>query len=103
MVAWLGRSIESFVPGHSGDSHGEPLPAPAGALRFDAAALYAALDAERVRRGLTWRELALASGVGSPAILMRLRQGGRVMFPQVMRAFLWLGTPAAQFVRVTHR
>src|SRR4051812_15271393 len=65
VVAWLGRSPESFVPGRPPGS-GEALrPAAARALRFDARALYAALEAERAARGLTWREVAAASGAGS--------------------------------------
>jgi hypothetical protein len=97
-VAWLGRSPESFVPGHSPESDGALHPASARVLRFDARALYAALDAERAARGLTWRDVATASGVGSAARLTRLRAGGRVMFPEVMRILAWLDAPAARFV-----
>jgi transcriptional regulator with XRE-family HTH domain len=93
-LAWLGRSPESFVPG-AGD--GPPLPT--GALRFDGRGLYAALAAERAARGLTWAAVATGSGVASPAALTRLRAGGRVTFPEVMRALAWLGAPAARFVR----
>jgi len=52
-VAWLGRSPESFVPGRTAGAGEAPLPvAAARVLRFDARALYAALQAERVARGL---------------------------------------------------
>src|SRR4029450_8766702 len=62
VVAWLGRSPESFVPGQPSGS-GETLPpATARTLRFDARALYAALDAERATRGLTWQEVRTAVG-----------------------------------------
>jgi transcriptional regulator with XRE-family HTH domain len=98
-VAWLGRSPESFVPGQRTASGTALLPSAARVLRFDVRALYAALDGERVARGLTWRDVALASGVGSAAGLTRLRAGGRVMFPEVMRMLAWLGAPAARFVR----
>jgi hypothetical protein len=100
-VAWLGRSPESFVPGAESETvEAARLAIPAaGALRFDARALYAALEAERRTRGMTWREVTAASGAGSPAALTRLQAGGRVTFPDVMRLLAWLGAPAAQFVR----
>jgi len=100
VMAWLGRSPESFVTGRSPES-GQVLPlGRARVLRFDGRALYAALDAARAARGLTWREVAAVSGAGSVAGLTRLRAGGRVMFPEVMRVLAWLGAPAARFVRV---
>ena len=103
-VAWLGRSPESFVPGRTAGAGEAPLPvAAARVLRFDARALYAALQAERVARGLTWRAVAAASGVQSAGGLTRLRAGGRVMFPEVMRLLAWLGAPAARFVRLEGR
>jgi len=103
-VAWLGRSPESFVPGRTAGEGEAPLPvAAARVLRFDARALYAALQAERVARGLTWRAVAAASGVQSAGGLTRLRAGGRVMFPEVMRLLAWLGAPAARFVRLEGR
>jgi len=100
-VAWLGRSPESFVPGRQLATAGERLPEGLAArtLRFDARALYEALDAERAARGLTWREAAAASGAGSGAALTRLREGGRITFPEVMRVLAWLGQPAARFVK----
>ena len=101
VVGWLGRTPESFVPGRAPGSSEAPLPGMANTLRFDARALYAALDAERATRGLTWREIAVASGAGSAASLTRLRHGGRVMFPEIMRVLAWLGAPAARFVRQT--
>ena len=99
MVAWLRRSPESFVPERSPGSGGVPLPPSPRTLRFDARALYSALDAWRAARGLTWREVAAASRVGSASGLTRLRAGGRVMFPEIMRVLAWLGAPAARFVR----
>lgn len=98
-VAWLGRSPESFVPGRLPASCEMQLPPQPRGLRFDARALYAALDVERVARGMTWQEVARSSGVGNAATLTRLRAGGRVMFPAVMRMLMWLGVPAARFVR----
>lgn len=98
-VAWLGRTPESFVMGADGAMTQTRLPVPARTLRFDARALHAALDAARDARGLTWAAVARASGAGSAAALTRLRAGGRVTFPDVMRWLAWLGAPAARFVR----
>ena len=81
-AAWLGRTPESFVPGFAGASAWHPLPAPAGALRFDAPALYSALEAKRLGRRLTWRQVAAESGVRSHVLpsprrdAMPPRQGG---------------------------
>lgn len=103
-VAWLGRSPESFVPGWTPRAGDAPLlESAARVLRFDAQALYAALEAERAARGLTWRAVAAASGAESVGGLTRLRSGGRVMFPEVMRVLAWLGAPAARFVRLEGR
>jgi hypothetical protein len=52
---------------------------------------------------MTWREAATAIGVGSAASLTRLRDGGRVSFPTVMRILAWVGKPAAHFVRLVQR
>jgi hypothetical protein len=103
-VAWLGRSPESFVPGRNVGAAEGLLPADAeGTLRFDTRALYAALDTARAARRMTWREVAVVSGAGSAATLTRLRTGGRVMFPVVMRVLAWLGAPTARLVRVVNR
>lgn len=102
-VAWLGRSPESFMPERPPGAGEELSPAAARTLRFDARALYAALDAERAARRLTWEAVAAASGAGSAAAVTRLRAGGRVMFPSVMRMLAWLGAPAARFVRAEGR
>jgi hypothetical protein len=71
--------------------------------RFDAIAIYEALDAQRARRGLTWRDVALEMGVRDSSVLTRLRKGGRVHFPFIMTVFAWLGAPASAFVRFTER
>jgi len=100
MIAWLDDSPESFVPGRLHSAGAMPLPSPARALRFDARALYAALDVKRSACGLTWQQVAADAGVGGAGALTRLRAGGRVMFPEVMRVLAWLGAPVAQFVQV---
>lgn len=105
-VAWLGRSPESFVPGRRFASHADGnalLPNDASRLRFDVPALFAAVDTARRTRGATWRQLASECGVGSVTVLTRMRAGGRVMFPTVMRILAWLGEPACRFVRLVER
>lgn len=105
ILRWLGRSAESFL--RDGGPVGgvvAPLRTPVGGvLRFDARALYAALDARRREGGMTWTQVAAAIGGTDAAGLTRLRRGGRVSFPQVMRLCGWLGEPAARFVHVAAR
>jgi hypothetical protein len=45
--------------------------------RFDAAALYAALDAQRRARAMTWTQVGAEIGV-SPSTITRTRLGGRM-------------------------
>ncbi len=101
MLSWLDRSAESFVPGCDTHETGRALLRPDAhrIVRFDAAALHAALDARRVERNLTWPQVAYEVGGASASVLMRLAKGGRVAFPQVMRVTRWLGQPVASFTR----
>lgn len=103
-LRWLNRTPESFVPGHT-PAADEALPhvEPDGILRFDAVAIYKALDQQRIARGLSWPQLAREIGGVAPAGLTRLANGGRVGFPEVMRVFRWLGRPAASFTRAASR
>ena len=106
LLRWLGRTPESFVPGHAGSSGAEGRLPELGRdqiLRFDARVLYAALDAQRQERGLTWAEVASEIGDFSAASLRLLEKGGRVAFPSVMRIVRWLGRPAASFTRASAR
>jgi hypothetical protein len=103
MLRWLNRTAESFMPGHQqSECTTERLPdIPVGKfLRFDARKLYAALDARRIERKMTWPQVAKEVGM-SPAGLTHLSEGKRVVFPGVMRIFRWLERPAADFTRVT--
>src|SRR5262245_19117765 len=103
VLGWLQRSPESFVSGE-GRRRDVALPtAGGGVLRFDARSVYAALNARRAELGMTWRQVAAASGADSAAGLTRLREGGRVSFPAIMNILTWLGEPAARFVRVARR
>ena len=106
VLRWLGRSPESFLRGGMvSAAEDEALPAApvSGMLRFDARAIYEALEERRIEQGMTWRQVASVIGVASAASLTRLRKGGRVSFPEVMRVFAWLGRRAARFVRITDR
>jgi DNA-binding Xre family transcriptional regulator len=104
VLRWLGCNPENFLRG-SEDARGKAAPLPAvpasaGVLRFDARAIYDALEARRVERGMTWRQVGEAASM-VPSSLTRLQRGGRVGFPHIMRVFAWLGQPAARFVRVS--
>lgn len=105
MLRWLQRTPESFIPGHQETAQGDgalPHVEPHRIVRFDSQALYAALDAQRAARGMTWAQVAKEIGGGGPAGLTRLaKPGGRVGFPHVMRITRWLGRPAAGFTRLS--
>lgn len=106
MLRWLERTPESFVPGHNGsalDSLTLPVVRPEQILRFDARAIYAALESRRVERGMTWAHVAGEVGGISAAGLTRLAKGGRVAFPGVMRMARWLGRPAASLTHAVSR
>ncbi len=103
MLRWLERSPESFVPGM--EERGRPLPdaAPHQILRFDTRAIHAALDTQRLARGLTWKQLAEQIGGCAPATLAHLAAGGRTSFPLVARIARWLGRPMASMTRPADR
>lgn len=66
--------------------------------RFDPPALYAALDDERERRGLTWSDVAAETGVVR-ATIDRLRQHGRFEVDGVLALAQWLGRGLESFTR----
>lgn len=103
ILRWLGRTPESFVPGHPAATGEATLPRADSSqtLRFDAKAIYAALDSRRLEQAMTWPQVAKKIGGVNAAGLTRLAQGGRVSFPSVMRIFGWLERPAADFIRVS--
>jgi hypothetical protein len=73
--------------------------------RLDVEALYVALDAQRRRARLRWRDIAVEAGV-SPSTLTRIGQGFRPDADGLVRLLVWLGQTdvraflAAQQVRV---
>lgn len=104
MMIWLKRSPESFLTARLGESKPEELlpdVGPGRLVRWDPRALHAALDQQRIARGLTWGEVAGEIGGFSAANLLRMADGGRVAFPHVMRIVEWLGQPAVTFTRVS--
>lgn len=66
--------------------------------RFDARALYAALDAQRLARSLSWRQVAAETGV-SVATITRTRTGGRMEVDGMLALVAWLDAPVERFVR----
>ncbi|CAL9610423.1 helix-turn-helix domain-containing protein [Nocardiopsis dassonvillei] len=64
---------------------------------LDVEALYAALDAQRRSKDLSWRQLAKEIGV-SPSLLSRLSNGLRPDVDSFATLVNWLGVPAEQFL-----
>jgi transcriptional regulator with XRE-family HTH domain len=65
--------------------------------RIDVQGLYAALDAERTARDLSWRQLAKEIGV-SPSLLSRLGNELRPDADGFATLVRWLDIPAEQFM-----
>jgi len=70
--------------------------APVNTGRFDARALYAALDEQRRARGLSWREVATEVGV-SASTLTRTKLGGRMEVDGMLAMVRWLGCSVERF------
>ena len=66
--------------------------------RFDANALYKALDAERVQRGLSWSDISKEIHV-SASTIQRTKLGGRMEVDGMIAMVNWLGVPVETFVR----
>jgi hypothetical protein len=102
MLRWLGRSPESFVPDCNGlDLAATRLPIVPDTqiLRFHTRRLYAALDAQRVERGLTWVQVTRQTETETPTSLRHLAKGGRTGFPAALNWCRWLESPVAAFTR----
>jgi hypothetical protein len=68
--------------------------------RFDRTALYAALDAQRRARGLSWQQVARETGVAASTIVATKRAG--TMETDGMLAMVrWLGCVPEKFIRGT--
>ena len=66
--------------------------------RFDAQALYVALDAQRRSRELSWQQVALEVGV-SASTLTRTKRGGRMEVDGMLSMTRWLGRAVESFTR----
>jgi len=105
VLAWLGRTPESFLTPPREPAEEERLPdtGPAHVLRLDTLALYEAVNVQRLERGLTWKQVAREIPVFTENMLTNLSSGPLIGFPRVMFLTQWLGKPAAAFVRVRSR
>jgi hypothetical protein len=99
ILRWLERAPESFLSGDGAAGEALPEPGAGRILRFDTSALHAALDAERRRRGLTWKQAAAELPGFSDSMLTNLATGPLIGFPRVMLLTQWVGQPAVRFVR----
>lgn len=69
--------------------------------RLDAASLHRALDEKRQEMGLTWSQVAVATGV-SAGTIGRLKTGGRMEVDGMLALVGWLGRPVEDFVHESH-
>jgi transcriptional regulator with XRE-family HTH domain len=67
--------------------------------KVDVAGLYAALDARRKERGLSWRQVAFEAGV-SPSLLSRMANHHRPDLDGFVALIHWLGVEAETFMVV---
>ena len=105
VLAWLGRTPESFLTPPQEPSEDELLPetGPAAVLRMDTRTLYEAINAQRLERGLTWKQVAREIPLFTENMLTNLSSSPLIGFPRVMFLTQWLDKPAAAFVRVRSR
>jgi hypothetical protein len=104
MTRWLGRTVESFAGGDGGPSNSSVLTRAGRYIRFDTKALYAAVNEERQRRGMTWQEVAAEvwpSGPWGANQLQRLANGGRADVYGVLAICAWLNRTILSFTRET--
>jgi hypothetical protein len=102
ILRWLGRTPESFLSGRDlAPTASEMLPSagPSRILRFDTRAMHAALNEERINRGMTWKQIAQEVPGFTASTLTNLATGPLIGFPRVMMITQWLSLPAASFVR----
>ena len=99
ILRWIGRAPEEFLSGPVVDVGDVRLPeaGPDSRLRWDLGQLHAAVNKERVARGLTWAELARELDC-TPSRLTNLRTARLADMDLTMRVTQWLGQPAAVFV-----
>jgi len=66
--------------------------------RFDTAAFYAALDAQRLARRITWKQVAAEAKV-SASTLTRMAQGRRPDIDRLAALCAWSGLKADDYIR----
>jgi hypothetical protein len=106
VLAWLGRTPESFLVGSSNHlSPQQKLPdsGPGRILRFDTRTMHTEIDQQRRKRGLSWKKVAEQLPGFTPSMLTNLAGGPLIGFPRVVFITQWLERPAADFVRVVSR
>lgn len=69
---------------------------------FDAAAFYAALDAQRAAKSLTWKDVAEQAGI-SASTLTRMAQGRRPDVDGLACLLAWSGLDAHEFIKSEKR
>jgi hypothetical protein len=102
ILRWLRRSPESFLEESGAVSQPQeilPEPGPGRVLRFNTRAIHAALNEQRLKRELTWKQVADELPGFSAGMLTNLAQGPLIGFPRVMMITQWLDRPAVSFVR----
>lgn len=67
--------------------------------QFDVEALHAALEGERIARGLNWKDVSAQSGV-SASTLSRLAQGKRPDVDSLTALTRWMGLSADRFMGI---
>lgn len=65
---------------------------------FDRQALYAALDARRRERAISWRQVSLETGVAASTIIATKR-AGRMETDGMLAMVRWLGRVPEEFIR----
>ena len=70
--------------------------------RFDAAALYEAVNKQRLDRGMTWDAVSKQIGVAT-ATIKRAQAGGRMEVDGMIALVDWLGVPVETFIRQAPR
>lgn len=68
--------------------------------RFDAKALYRALNEQRLQREVTWSQISKEIGV-SASTMQRTKLGGRMEVDGMIAMVGWLDVPVETFVRET--
>lgn len=69
---------------------------------FDIAGFHAALDAQRVSKGLNWKEVSEQSGVNA-STLTRMSQGRRPGVDSLALLLAWSGLDASDFISQNNR